>query len=860
MTNENDNNLYARVTFEDMELAWEHVRRSKRWEVKDWLSLKIHGHPDYIEKYLSLLSDSLNEGNYFPSEAYHFYHPKTDRSLRRFEFLYMDDRLVYQHLCNLLIRGSYGSVIDLHRSQRVFGNIPIDPSIRMPFVFRRVFNERKEDGSLLYGQYDLFRLRVLESYDEYKDHEGQPWLVRTDIRSFFYSIDHEKLITLLEERGWLPDVGDRALLCKCLSKWTPEQGKGIPVGYECSDYIGNLYLSDLDMALKDFRVHRYVDDTYIFVDSFEEVKDVLYRMDMVLGSLGLQRNTSKTQTYRLPQFRKDQLQKVLGESLSMLAEEQQDDVEEEKRQGELLEILENSFDPHTTSDFFEDKITSFGHVAFVLNRLKRKGDDIKELAYHVLDQDLRYAYQALKYLYCNHADERLVEKLWSILAADYEPRTLKALALHYLQKLNVQTVEQTVQTIFAISDPDDWYLIRTIMKEVIEPSQSAFSSTGFESLTESKNPHVQLYAHWLAFKQVATSEDKCELVHKMFQNENLVVKKLGIYLAHLYELLNCVDASLLEPHLRTWFPVGTRNEIEGICRRFDDVFGIPIDPAFPIGKYFGSPSYVAQIMRNIYDSNETDATDFVENTHMLVNSMLTTTAETIYGLSHDVDVDEALSFFDDEKLNDFVSAIDKDRAKKYVKYKRKKHLRIRFTDVISIYVDKWHKREGLRMRDEVFICYAHEDKEWKDRLIRQMKPHIRDAGIPVWNDEKIKSGQLWDDEIKSALSRAKVAVPLVTPSFLASDYISETELPRIFKAAKGEGLEILWIHVIPSARTTELWNHKAAHDNPMRTLQKMFDEHQIAELEETLVEICQKIADCLTGHVQSASTEKSQKP
>lgn len=847
MINQKNNNNQISVTLDDLKFAWEHVRRSVRAEVKDWLSLKIHGHPDYIEKYLSLLTNRLKDGNYVPYDAYHFYHPKTDRSLRRFEFLEMDDRIVYQHLCNLLIRNSYETISDLNHCQRIFGNIPIDPANRSPYVFRRVFNERQNDGSIRYGQYDLFRSRVLGSYEEFKKHQGRPWLIRTDIRSFFYSVDHEKLMKTLGESGWLADVGDLDLLCKCLSKWTPEPGKGIPVGYECSDYIGNLYLNDLDKALEDFRVHRYVDDMYIFLNSFEEVKDVLYRMDGALEALGLQRNTSKTQMYRLPELRKDELQKVLGESLSMLAEVREDDLSEAKRQDELLKILQRSFDPHTSDDFFEDKIedkiTNVGHIAFVLYRLDRKFKNIRELAYYIIDHDLKYAYQALRYLYVHHADERLVKKLWSILAVDYEPRTLKALALHYLQKLNDLTVQQSVQAIVAGSDPNDWYLVRTVMKEVIEPSLSSFSSGLLDLPKVSDNPHVKLYAYWLAFKKVATNEEKCKLVYKMFQNEYQVVKKLGIYLAHRYELLNCVDASLLEPHLRRLFPVETQSDIDVICQHFRGVFNIPIDPAFPIGKYFGSPSHVAQIMRNIYDANETDPTDFVKNTHVLLNLLLTAAAKTIYGLSYDDDMDKALSLFDDEGLTDFVSAVEKDLGRDYVKHKRKKHLHIRFTDVISKHVDKWHKMEGLRMRNEVFICYAHDDDEWKRRFLRQLLPYIRNKTVKAWSDKEIDGGDRWDDEIMMALSRARVGVLLVTPSFMASDYIQDTELHNLIKASESEGLVIRWIHVIPSAyKTTALRHIQAAHSNINRTLEQMDNEGQRAEYEQVLLEICEGIS------------------
>jgi len=118
-----------------------------------------------------------------------------------------------------------------------------------------------------------------------------------------------------------------------------------------------------------------------------------------------------------------------------------------------------------------------------------------------------------------------------------------------------------------------------------------------------------------------------------------------------------------------------------------------------------------------------------------------------------------------------------------------------------------------------------------------LKPIVRMGAITIWDDTQIRSGTKWYDEIKKALASARVAVLLVSPEFLASDFIAKHELPELQKAAEQEGLIILWVAVKPCMyKETAIADYQAAH-NPNRPLSKLSS----AKRDEELVKICEEI-------------------
>jgi hypothetical protein len=150
------------------------------------------------------------------------------------------------------------------------------------------------------------------------------------------------------------------------------------------------------------------------------------------------------------------------------------------------------------------------------------------------------------------------------------------------------------------------------------------------------------------------------------------------------------------------------------------------------------------------------------------------------------------------------------------------------------------RQPTLMVRRELFISYSHRDLKWLEQLRTHLKPLERNYNLERWDDSRIKPGDKWLVEIEQALSRAAVALLLVSPDFVASDFIDRKEMPSLLDAARNQGLEILWVPLRPiSLKLFPQIEQYQAVFSPERTLADMTDVEQdraLAKISETILE------------------------
>ena len=126
------------------------------------------------------------------------------------------------------------------------------------------------------------------------------WVLDADIRGFFGSVNHEKLLTLVAQQ-----VADgrvlrliRAMLKAgswCEGRLSPTE-RGTPQGGVISPLLSNVLLTpfDREMRAQGYQLTRYADDWVVTCESEEEARAAVTAAERILAQLGVQLHSQKT--------------------------------------------------------------------------------------------------------------------------------------------------------------------------------------------------------------------------------------------------------------------------------------------------------------------------------------------------------------------------------------------------------------------------------------------------------------------------------------------------------------------------------------------------------------------------------------
>jgi TIR domain len=144
-----------------------------------------------------------------------------------------------------------------------------------------------------------------------------------------------------------------------------------------------------------------------------------------------------------------------------------------------------------------------------------------------------------------------------------------------------------------------------------------------------------------------------------------------------------------------------------------------------------------------------------------------------------------------------------------------------------------------------FVSYARADTDLVERFLGLLRPRcqiLRDVDVSLWWDRELLVGEAWAAELDQVMATAPVGLFLVTPNFLASEYVTEVELPRYLhqpgrvvvpvglrrvdlRLADTKGLSDLQMYIPrPSGRSEGRWFSECGGENAHRFVDGLVDQ------------------------------------
>src|SRR5579862_2626046 len=98
-------------------------------------------------------------------------------------------------------------------------------------------------------------------------------------------------------------------------------------------------------------------------------------------------------------------------------------------------------------------------------------------------------------------------------------------------------------------------------------------------------------------------------------------------------------------------------------------------------------------------------------------------------------------------------------------------------------------------KGRIFISYSHRGNgpKWMAALLDALGVFQKHHLLDVWQDGKIRVSAFWEDDINQAMAAARLAVILLTPEALQSQFILEKEFPFLRDRQQHDNLPVFLV-------------------------------------------------------------------